>query len=192
MPGRWRGPPRIARSCCRRWPATTRPIRPAPTARSRITGPRYTARSRGCGSALVRHFYERDHEANAATREAIAAARKMLEGLGCSVREVTLSPLADWSACGVTIMTSEAYAIHEANLRTPLHRFRRDLPRPHGAGRADLGRRLRPGIAPPPRIDRRVRRGDGRSRPGHDRRRAERGAADRRGPANSACWSGRT
>ena len=45
-------------------------------------------------------------------------AAKALGGLGCSVREVTLSPLADWAACGVTIMLSEAYAIHEANLRT--------------------------------------------------------------------------
>ncbi len=32
--------------------------------------------------------------------------------------EVTLSPLADWAACGMTIMQAEAYAIHEANLRT--------------------------------------------------------------------------
>ena len=31
---------------------------------------------------------------------------------------MTLSPLADWAACGVTIMMAEAYAIHEANLRT--------------------------------------------------------------------------
>jgi aspartyl-tRNA(Asn)/glutamyl-tRNA(Gln) amidotransferase subunit A len=31
---------------------------------------------------------------------------------------VTLSPLADWAACGMTIMQAEAYAIHEANLRT--------------------------------------------------------------------------
>ena len=30
---------------------------------------------------------------------------------------VTLSPLADWAACGVTIMLAEAYAIHEDNLR---------------------------------------------------------------------------
>jgi aspartyl-tRNA(Asn)/glutamyl-tRNA(Gln) amidotransferase subunit A len=33
------------------------------------------------------------------------------------VREVTLSPLADWAACGMVIMLCEAYAIHEANLR---------------------------------------------------------------------------
>jgi len=34
------------------------------------------------------------------------------------MRDITLSPLADWAACGVTIMLSEAYAIHEANLQS--------------------------------------------------------------------------
>src|ERR1700687_3167734 len=72
----------------------------------------------GLRIGLIRHFYERDNEANAATRAAIAAAAKTLEGLGCTVREVTLSPLADWAACGMAIMQCEAYAIHEANLRT--------------------------------------------------------------------------
>src|SRR5438034_2540732 len=71
----------------------------------------------GLHLGLVRHFYERDNEANAATCDAIAAAVRTLEGLGCSVREVTLSPLADWVACGVVIMLCEAYAIHEENLR---------------------------------------------------------------------------
>src|SRR5438067_8721830 len=72
---------------------------------------------KGLRIGLIRHFYERDNEANAATRQAIDGAAKTLEGLGCSVRDITLSPLADWAACGVTIMLSEAYAIHEANLR---------------------------------------------------------------------------
>src|SRR6266446_6456404 len=71
----------------------------------------------GLRLGLVRHFYERDNEANAATCDAIAAAVRTLEGLGCSVREVTLSPLPDWVACGVVIMLCEAYAIHEVNLR---------------------------------------------------------------------------
>src|SRR5438067_1938204 len=72
---------------------------------------------KGLRIGLIRHFYERDNEANAATRNAIDAAAKTLQELGCAVREITLSPLADWAACGVTIMLSEAYAIHEANLR---------------------------------------------------------------------------
>ena len=73
---------------------------------------------KGLRVGLVRHFYETDHPADAPTRQAIDAAAKALEGLGCSVRELTLSPLAEWSACGMTIMLTESFAIHEANLRT--------------------------------------------------------------------------
>src|SRR6202166_127831 len=72
---------------------------------------------KGLRIGLIRHFYERDNEVNAATRAAIAAAAQTLGSLGCTVCEVTLSPLADWAACGMAIMQSEAYAIHEANLR---------------------------------------------------------------------------
>src|SRR5438874_3696155 len=95
---------------------------PADPASAKVPIPDYRAASRsgaeGLRIGLIRHFYERDNEANAATRQAIDAAAKTLEGLGCAVRDVTLSPLADWAACGVTIMLSEAYAIHEANLRS--------------------------------------------------------------------------
>src|SRR5258705_2622602 len=72
---------------------------------------------KGLRIGLIRHFYERDNEVNPATQAAIAAAAQTLEGLGCTVRELTLSPLADWAACGMAIMQCEAYAIHEANLR---------------------------------------------------------------------------
>ncbi|MBV9824999.1 MAG: amidase, partial [Alphaproteobacteria bacterium] len=72
---------------------------------------------KGLRIGLIRHFYSTDHEANAATRDAIDSAAKTYEGLGCSVREITLSPLAEWAACGVTIMLSEAFAIHQENLR---------------------------------------------------------------------------
>src|SRR6267143_6964690 len=41
----------------------------------------------GLRLGLVRHFYERDNEANAATCDAIAAAVRTLEGLGCPERE---------------------------------------------------------------------------------------------------------
>src|SRR3954447_12847980 len=73
---------------------------------------------KGLRIGLIRHFYERDNVANATTQQAIAEAAKVVENLGCNVREVTLSPLADWAACGGVILNAEAYAIHEANLRT--------------------------------------------------------------------------
>jgi aspartyl-tRNA(Asn)/glutamyl-tRNA(Gln) amidotransferase subunit A len=72
---------------------------------------------RGLRVGWIRHFYERDNEANAATRAGIEAAVKKLEEMGCAVREVILSPLADWSSCGMVIMLAEAYAIHEHELK---------------------------------------------------------------------------
>jgi len=72
---------------------------------------------KGLRIGLIRHFYEADNPANEATRRGIAAAVKVLEDLGCSVRELRVSPLAGWTACGMVIMLAEGYAIHEANLR---------------------------------------------------------------------------
>jgi aspartyl-tRNA(Asn)/glutamyl-tRNA(Gln) amidotransferase subunit A len=86
--------------------------RPIPDYRAALAG-----EVKGVRVGLVRHFYERDNPAGPATRTAVEAAAQQLEALGCAVREVTLSPLADWSACGMTIMLAEAYAIHEAELR---------------------------------------------------------------------------
>ena len=73
---------------------------------------------KGLRVGLIRHFYERDNVANNATQQAIVEAAKAVENLGYNLREVTLSPLADWAACGGVILNAEAYAIHEANLRT--------------------------------------------------------------------------
>jgi aspartyl-tRNA(Asn)/glutamyl-tRNA(Gln) amidotransferase subunit A len=73
---------------------------------------------KGLRIGLIRHFYTTDNEANAATSGAIDTAAKKFAEMGASVREITLSPLAEWAACGILIMMSEAYAIHEANLRT--------------------------------------------------------------------------
>lgn len=87
--------------------------RPIPDYRAALTGD-----IRGLRIGLIRHFYTTDNEANAATRDAIDAAAKQFEQLGAFVREVTVSPLAEWAAPGIMIMMSEAYAIHEANLRT--------------------------------------------------------------------------
>ena len=72
---------------------------------------------RGLRIGLISHFYETDNPANEATRQGIAAAARVLEDLGCSVRELRLSPLADWAACGMVIMLAEGFAIHEATLR---------------------------------------------------------------------------
>jgi aspartyl-tRNA(Asn)/glutamyl-tRNA(Gln) amidotransferase subunit A len=87
--------------------------RPVPDYRSGLDGG-----LRGVRIGLIRHFFETDNPANPATKQAIEGAAKQLEALGCTVREIRLSPLQDWSACGVLIMLAEAYAVHQANLRT--------------------------------------------------------------------------
>jgi aspartyl-tRNA(Asn)/glutamyl-tRNA(Gln) amidotransferase subunit A len=86
--------------------------RPVPDYRAALSGD-----VRGLRIGLISHFYETDNPANEATRQGIAAAVQVLEDLGCSVRELRLSPLADWSACGIVIMLAEGFAIHEATLR---------------------------------------------------------------------------
>jgi aspartyl-tRNA(Asn)/glutamyl-tRNA(Gln) amidotransferase subunit A len=85
---------------------------PVPDYRAALSG-----EVKGLRIGLISHFYEADNPANEATRQGIAAAVKVFDDLGCSIREIRLSPLADWAACGITIMLAEGYAIHEATLR---------------------------------------------------------------------------
>jgi aspartyl-tRNA(Asn)/glutamyl-tRNA(Gln) amidotransferase subunit A len=40
-----------------------------------------------------------------------------MTAVGCVIKEVTLPPLMDFAAVGLIIMSSEAFAIHEADLR---------------------------------------------------------------------------
>jgi len=95
---------------------------PADPASAQVTIPDYrkalTGDVKGLKIGLVRHFYTTDNVADAATRDAIDAAAKQYAEMGAELREITLSPLAEWASCGVLIMMCEAYAIHEANLRT--------------------------------------------------------------------------
>jgi aspartyl-tRNA(Asn)/glutamyl-tRNA(Gln) amidotransferase subunit A len=66
----------------------------------------------------VRHFFETDNPASPATLHGINHALDVFEHLGAEVSDVTLSPLADYHACGSIILSSEAYAIHEPWLKT--------------------------------------------------------------------------
>jgi aspartyl-tRNA(Asn)/glutamyl-tRNA(Gln) amidotransferase subunit A len=95
---------------------------PADPASANVAIPDYrkalTGDVKGLRIGLIRHFYTTDNVADAATRDAIDAAAKQYAAMGAEVHEITLSPLAEWASCGVLIMMCEAYAIHEANLRT--------------------------------------------------------------------------
>ncbi len=73
---------------------------------------------KGLRIGFLREFYTTGITANDSICEAIDAAGKQFEEMGCSIHEVRMSPLAEWAACGTIIMLAEAYAIHEENLRT--------------------------------------------------------------------------
>lgn len=80
----------------------------------------------GLRVGLIRHFYTRDYEADPQVSAAIEAAVQKLVELGASVREVTAGSLREYDAVYRTIMTSEAFAVHEKWLR--------ERPQDYGSG----------------------------------------------------------
>jgi aspartyl-tRNA(Asn)/glutamyl-tRNA(Gln) amidotransferase subunit A len=70
----------------------------------------------GIRIGVIRHFFERDIEAEPQTLAAIEAALKVLRKLGAKLVPVTLPPHQDWDACCRVILYAEAYAIHERDL----------------------------------------------------------------------------
>jgi aspartyl-tRNA(Asn)/glutamyl-tRNA(Gln) amidotransferase subunit A len=58
----------------------------------------------------VRHLYERDLPANEPVRDAVAAAVRVLEGLGARAGEATLAALDDYATCKTAIQLPEIYA----------------------------------------------------------------------------------
>jgi aspartyl-tRNA(Asn)/glutamyl-tRNA(Gln) amidotransferase subunit A len=72
---------------------------------------------------VIHHFHEADYPVSAATRRGIDAAIATLRGLGAETREVQLSPLQDWAACGSLISIVERAAAYEEWARTRLGEF---------------------------------------------------------------------
>lgn len=68
----------------------------------------------GMRIGFLKAFYP---DALPTTKDAIEKAVKKLAEIGCFVKEIELSPLARWAACGNIIMLGEAYAVHEKNLQ---------------------------------------------------------------------------
>jgi aspartyl-tRNA(Asn)/glutamyl-tRNA(Gln) amidotransferase subunit A len=75
---------------------------------------------RGIRIGVVRHFYETDHPIGDEARVAIDAALGVMRDLGAELREIKLSPVQDYGACGWVILFAESWAVHEAVMR---HRF---------------------------------------------------------------------
>lgn len=68
---------------------------------------------KGMRIGFVRHFHEFDCPVNEATRRALEDAVSVFRDLGAEVVDVTLPPLADWTACGEIIVLAESYSLHE-------------------------------------------------------------------------------
>jgi aspartyl-tRNA(Asn)/glutamyl-tRNA(Gln) amidotransferase subunit A len=71
----------------------------------------------GLRIGVIRHFYTRDMEADPEMAAGIDAAARRLAELGAEVREIQTAPLGEYAACNRTILTSEAFAIHEKWMR---------------------------------------------------------------------------
>lgn len=80
---------------------------------------------KGLRIGVLRHFYTRDMQADPEIAAGIEAAVQQLAALGAQVREVATAPLGDYIAVNRTILTSEAYAVHE--------KWMRERPQDYGA-----------------------------------------------------------
>ncbi len=78
---------------------------------------------KGLKIGVIHHFHEVDHKVGAGTQQGIAAAIATFRELGAELREVQLSPLHDWAACGSLISIVERAAAYEEWARTRLHDF---------------------------------------------------------------------
>lgn len=78
---------------------------------------------KGVRIGVVRHFYDGDDHADAVVKGAMDGALAAFAGMGATVEDVRLSPLQDFHACGMTIMLSEAFAIHEPVLKTTPEKY---------------------------------------------------------------------
>jgi aspartyl-tRNA(Asn)/glutamyl-tRNA(Gln) amidotransferase subunit A len=72
---------------------------------------------KGVRVGVIRHFYAVDMKADPEMAAGIEAAVRKLADLGADVREVKTAPLTEFLACNRTLLTSEAFAIHEKWMR---------------------------------------------------------------------------
>jgi aspartyl-tRNA(Asn)/glutamyl-tRNA(Gln) amidotransferase subunit A len=77
----------------------------------------------GLKIGVIHHFHETDHKVSEGTQRGITAAIATLRDLGAEIREVQLSPLQDWNACGSLISITERAAAYEEWSRTRLGDF---------------------------------------------------------------------
>ena len=111
---------------------------------------------KGLRVGLLRRFYEHDVPGSPEVLQMMTRAAATLRSLGCRVEEASLPPVQDYNAVGRVIISAEAYALHEATLKTRLSDYSRVFRVRVLAGRADPGGRLHRRAAPAHRPDRRT------------------------------------
>jgi aspartyl-tRNA(Asn)/glutamyl-tRNA(Gln) amidotransferase subunit A len=76
---------------------------------------------KGLKIGVIHHFHETDHKVSEGTQRGITAAIATFREHGAEIREVQLSPLQDWVACGSLISITERAAAYEewARMRLP-------------------------------------------------------------------------
>src|ERR1043166_653880 len=90
--------------------------------------PDYTAQLgagvKGLKIGVIHHFHETDCKVSPGTQRGIDAAIAIFRELGAEIREVQLSPMQDWQACGSLISITERAAAHDEWAKTRLGEFR--------------------------------------------------------------------
>jgi aspartyl-tRNA(Asn)/glutamyl-tRNA(Gln) amidotransferase subunit A len=94
---------------------------PADPASATVAVPDYRAALRpdlrGLRIGVVGHFFKSDYSIDAEAESAIDAALATMRELGAELRDVQLSPLQDYGACGWLILIGESWAVHEKVMR---------------------------------------------------------------------------
>jgi len=89
--------------------------------------PNYTAALgtgiKGLKIGVIHHFHEVDYKVSEGTQRGIDGAISTLHDLGAEIREVQVSPMQDWQACGSLISMTERAAAYEEWARTRLGDF---------------------------------------------------------------------
>jgi aspartyl-tRNA(Asn)/glutamyl-tRNA(Gln) amidotransferase subunit A len=80
---------------------------------------------KGLRIGVLRRFFEKDVPVSPEVHAMMENAIRVFRGLGCTVQDARLPPVQDYNAVGRVIISAEAYAMHEANLRTRLSDYSR-------------------------------------------------------------------
>ena len=89
--------------------------------------PDYTAQIgsgiKGMRIGVIHQFHEVDHKVSPGVQRGIDAAIATFRELGAEIREVTLSPMPEWHACGTLISITERASAYDEWARTRLADF---------------------------------------------------------------------